>query len=157
MERYEKGAVISIDTDGAAVLNLKTVGGKAVVLTPEDKFFIFDSSDVAVGIYSCRYLDGHGRCIKMSELEILKPFAEMEDDEDPRSPARRTLDAIDAALAGRATAQQKKVQVGDRTIEYSSLKELAQWRHFYALQVAKEEGVGGSGSFTKKYELSRGR
>lgn len=155
METFIKGAEITIAADGAAVLTLKTVGAPAVTLNAEDGIFLWNSADAAVGKYTCRYIDGNGRCIRTSELEILKPYSEMSDDEDPRSDARKTLDAIDAALAGRASVQQRKVQVGDRTIEYSTINELLKWRHYYALKVAQEEGV--SYDYIKKFSLSRGR
>lgn len=59
---------------------------------------------------------------------------------DPRSTAEITLEAIDAALAGRATSQQRKIQVGDKSIEYSSFGELLSWREHFARLVAKESG-----------------
>ena len=140
MSKFEKGAEIVLPANGAAILSMKAQGAEAVTLNADDGFFYWNTSDAAAGVYYCRYLDGVGRCIKISTLEILKPFAEMSADDDPRSINRITLEAIDAALANRASAQQKKVQVGDRTIEYSSIDELMKWRRIYARRVAKEEG-----------------
>ena len=56
------------------------------------------------------------------------------------SPNRRALEAINAFLCGRATSQQRKVQIGDKSVEYSSLSELLQWKRYFEQEVRKEEG-----------------
>ena len=57
-----------------------------------------------------------------------------------KSPNRIALEAITAYIQGRATAQQRKVQIGDKSIEYSSLSELLQWKRYFEEEVRKEEG-----------------
>ena len=57
-----------------------------------------------------------------------------------KSPNRIALEAITAFIQGRATAQQRRVQIGDRSIEYSSLSELLQWKRYFEEEVRKEEG-----------------
>ena len=57
-----------------------------------------------------------------------------------KSPNRIALEAITAFIQGRATAQQKRVQIGDKSIEYSSLSELLQWKRYFEQEVRKEEG-----------------
>ena len=57
-----------------------------------------------------------------------------------KSPNRIALDAINAFLCGRATSQQRRVQIGDKSIEYSSLSELLQWKRYFEEEVRKEEG-----------------
>lgn len=57
-----------------------------------------------------------------------------------KSPNRIALEAITAFIQGRATAQQKRVQIGDKSIEYSSLSELLQWKRYFEEEVRKEEG-----------------
>lgn len=57
-----------------------------------------------------------------------------------KSPNRIALEAITAFIQGRATAQQKRVQIGDKSIEYSSLNELLQWKRYFEEEVRKEEG-----------------
>lgn len=57
-----------------------------------------------------------------------------------KSPNRIALDAINSFLCGRATSQQRKVQIGDKSIEYSSLSELLQWKRYFEKEVRKEEG-----------------
>lgn len=57
-----------------------------------------------------------------------------------KSPNRIALEAINAFLCGRATSQQRKVQIGDKSVEYSSLSELLQWKRYFEGEVRKEEG-----------------
>ena len=57
-----------------------------------------------------------------------------------KSPNRIALEAINACLCGRATSQQREVQIGDKKIIYSSLSELLQWKRYFEEEVRKEEG-----------------
>lgn len=57
-----------------------------------------------------------------------------------KSPNRIALDAINAFLCGRATSQQREVQIGDKKISYSTLSELLQWKRYFEGEVRKEEG-----------------
>ena len=57
-----------------------------------------------------------------------------------KSPNRIALEAITAFIQGRATAQQRRVQIGDKSVEYSSLSELRQGRREFEEEVRKEEG-----------------
>ena len=59
---------------------------------------------------------------------------------EEKSPNRIALEAITAFIQGRATAQQRRVQIGDKSIEYSSLSELLQWKRYFEEEVRKEEG-----------------
>ena len=57
-----------------------------------------------------------------------------------KSPNRIALEAITAFIQGRATAQQRRVQIGDNSVEYSTLSELLQWKRYFEEEVRKEEG-----------------
>jgi hypothetical protein len=57
-----------------------------------------------------------------------------------KSPNRIALEAINAFLCGRATSQQREVQIGDKKIIYSSLSELLQWKRYFEEEVRKEDG-----------------
>ena len=59
---------------------------------------------------------------------------------EEKSPNRIALEAITAYIQGRATAQQRRVQIGDKSVEYSSLSELLQWKRYFEQEVRKEEG-----------------
>lgn len=59
---------------------------------------------------------------------------------EEKSPNRIALEAITAYIQGRATSQQRRVQIGDKSIEYSTLSELLQWKRYFEEEVRKEEG-----------------
>ena len=59
---------------------------------------------------------------------------------EEKSPNRIALEAINAFLCGRATSQQREVQIGDKKIAYSTLSELLEWKRYFEQEVRKEEG-----------------
>lgn len=64
---------------------------------------------------------------------------------DPRSWARRTLDAVEAFLEGNATTAQQSVSIGGRSISRWSLPELRQWRDQLRQEVRTEEQADKAG------------
>lgn len=60
--------------------------------------------------------------------------------EEPLSPNKRALIAITAFIQGKATAPQKKVVIGDKSIENYTLSELLQFKEYFEREVRKEEG-----------------
>lgn len=61
---------------------------------------------------------------------------------DSRTHARTVLDAIEAAISGRATrGQLESTVIGDRQVQYLSPAELIKWRSFYKAEVAREEAA----------------
>lgn len=56
-----------------------------------------------------------------------------------KSPNKIALEAIVSFIQGRATAQQRRVQIGDKSVEYSTLSELLQWKRYFEQEVRKEE------------------
>ena len=76
---------------------------------------------------------------------------------DPRSWARRTLDAIEAFLEGNASTAQQSMSVGGRTLSRWSLPELTQWRDKLRGEVRAEEQAENAGLGRNiKVRLSRG-
>jgi hypothetical protein len=62
---------------------------------------------------------------------------------DARTHARIVLDAIEAAIEGRATrGQLESTVIGDRQVQYLAPTELIKWRAFYKVEVAREEAAG---------------
>jgi hypothetical protein len=61
---------------------------------------------------------------------------------DPRSPAKQIVDAIDAMMKGKATADQKRYKIGaagsERELERLSMSELIEARKYYATIVNAE-------------------
>lgn len=62
---------------------------------------------------------------------------------DVRSHARRTLEAIEAVLEGRATSAASEYEINGRRLKYIPLNELHAMRTKYQREVAAEEGKSG--------------
>lgn len=74
---------------------------------------------------------------------------------DTRSQARRTLDAIDAAIENRASATDLKVTLSDgRAIERIPHSELLKLREVYARKVSAEERAAGGARSQPRYLMS---
>lgn len=59
---------------------------------------------------------------------------------EPLSPNKQALLAITAQLQGKATGAQKKIVLGDKSVEYMSLSELLQLKEYFEREVRKEDG-----------------
>lgn len=57
---------------------------------------------------------------------------------DGRSHAKVMVEAIEAAIQGRASALQLRYQINGRSIEYLNPTDLIKWLSFYRAEVAKE-------------------
>lgn len=76
---------------------------------------------------------------------------------DRRSWARRTLDALEAVLEGKATADQAAMSINGRSISRIPLSELNQWHDKLRQQVRTEEAGAGAGLGRNIYvRLGRG-
>lgn len=60
---------------------------------------------------------------------------------DPRSHARRVLDAIEAVLEGRAALDQQAITINGRTLSRTPLADLLKLRGLYRDEVAHEEAA----------------
>lgn len=72
---------------------------------------------------------------------------------DARSHVRRTLDALEATLEGRATSDQLAYSIGGRSISKMAPEQLLTWRDKYKAEVAAEDkaqkiaaGMGAAGT-----------
>lgn len=73
---------------------------------------------------------------------------------DARSVARRTLDALEATLEGRATNDQLAMTINGRSIQRTPIEELIKWQAQLRSKVAGEEGRSAAGRIIK-VRLSR--
>lgn len=64
---------------------------------------------------------------------------------DPRSHARKMLDAIEAVLEGRATSDMSSYMIAGRQVVLLSPDALIRWRGHYKSLVRAEERAAGSG------------
>ena len=135
---------VRLPAEGADQLTILRPGSSdppRVIEEVENDEFVFQTDEWAAGLYVYQLKTGE-RVTGGGRFQLLQDFEHAPDGYDPRSVAEITLEAIDAMLAGRATAQQRRVQVGDKSIEYSTIAELKQWREYFLDQLAKEQGKG---------------
>lgn len=64
---------------------------------------------------------------------------------DPRSDARKMLDALNATLLGRATSDQLSMSLNGRSLSRIPLPELREWRNQLKQEVATEEKGAAAG------------
>lgn len=114
--------------------------GTPEVVAAQNGMFHLSTSGKTAGRYAYQIFDAQGVMLS-GTLELRNNILS---GGDPRSQAEITLEAIDAALANRATVQQRRISVGDKSIEYSTLSELLQWREHYARLVRIEQGKAPS-------------
>lgn len=115
--------------------------GTPEIILPENGVFRLSTAGKTPGRYVYQIFSLH-TVIAFGNIEIRHSL--LSGSGDPRSNAEITLEAIDAALANRATVQQRRITVGDKSIEYSTLAELLQWREHYARIVRQEQGKASS-------------
>ena len=100
-----------------------------------------DTNDWIAGAYTYQLQTANGVC-EQGQFIVLQNFA-LADSTDYLSKWRAILEAVDAVIAGRATAAQQEVRVGDKTLRYLSISELLQYREFVLGKVAEEEEAQG--------------
>lgn len=71
---------------------------------------------------------------------VVTPNVTAGDPVDLRSHAERMVEALEAALEGRATADQMAVAIGGRSLQRHTLAELQKLHQVYAYQVEVERG-----------------
>lgn len=142
---------MALRTYNDSTLHIPAAGADCVIIKPagcppktysekKDGVFLISTKNWVPGMCFAQLQSNDGKVVGLLRIEVVQNLATAPDDFDPRSSAEITLDAIDAMLAGRATAQQRRVQLGDKSIEYSTFAELMQWRSHFQKEVRKERG-----------------
>lgn len=129
---------------GAISMAYKSTGAAAVLVSGTEGGFLVFPAPTVPGSFFYQIYDSSGEIIEHGTFSVLQNLATAPANFDPRSDAEKTLEALDAKIAGRAlTIQQSKITVGDRSIEYmNSIDELLRWRDHFARIVAQEQGHG---------------
>lgn len=88
-----------------------------------------------------RYKVGQGR------IKLLPDFSAIELPHDGRTHARRTLEAIEAVIEGRATSdiQRYVMQAVGRSVDKLPIEDLLKFRDYYLAEVTKEEMKANGG------------
>lgn len=125
---------------GATVLICKCPAAEKISVDAVDGQFVVTFDTPGEYIYQM-YRDDH--VVAEGSFTVKQDLNHAPADYDGRSLAVRTLEALDAKLAGRVlTIQQSSITVGDRTIQYmNSMDELLKWRNFFAEKVRAEKGL----------------
>lgn len=127
-------------------------GPTHVVLVPAA-----DTATYEIGRYLLVGLVSKGaerKQVYSGQVLVKEDWANQEAGFDPRSHARKCLDAIEAVLEGRATRSDQTYQVGGRSVSHYSFEELTKMRDYYLAEVAAEEALNGPGN---KYIYARFR
>ena len=121
------------------------------IVEKDNSFYIEEPADATknleTGVFKYQILNDEG-IEDSGDIEILPNFALMDEDESVRSHWEVVLEAIEATLAGKATAAQASISVGDKSISYMSVSELLSLRDFAREKIAEENGkfVAGNGA-----------
>lgn len=121
------------------------------VISSDDGFYIEEPATVTkkwdVGVFKYQILNDDG-VEDSGDIEILQNFSLMDECESVRSHWEVVLEAIEATLAGKATAAQSSISVGDKSISYMSVSELMSLREFALEKIGEEKGkfVAGKGA-----------
>jgi hypothetical protein len=82
--------------------------------------------------------------LESGQVEILPDITQATSTSDLRSHAKKTLEAIEALLEGKATADVLSYSIGGRSLSKMSPEELIKWRSFYKTEYEREleaEGI----------------
>ena len=122
------------------------------VVEKDNSFYVEETSEVTknwqVGKFKYQILNDEG-VEDLGDIEILPNFALMDEGESVRSHWEIVLDAVEATLAGKATAAQASISVGDKSISYMSVSELMSLREFAKEKIAEEKGKFATGNGAK--------
>ena len=115
----------------------------AVIVTErEGDFFVFSAPETP-GSFYYQQTDADGNVLGFGRFRVQQNLSTAPDNYDPRSDAEKTLEAIEAKIAGRVlTLEQSQITIGDRSITYiNSINELERWRDHFQAIVNREQGL----------------
>ena len=124
----------AIDIDTAAADGLVTVSKLADV-----------TAAWIPGLYDWRLYASNGadrQSIASGQMEIEADFASLTAGHDPRSHAKRMLDAINTVLEGRILSDHESYTIDDRRLDRIPILELHKLRRVYIQKVRSEKGNG---------------
>lgn len=106
------------------------------------------SAAIVAGVYAWQARASNGTDIFTVETGTLKVLPNLfagtaTDASDQRTHARRTLEAIEAVIEGRATTDQQAYAIGNRSLTRIPLPELLVFRDRYRMAVAREDQANG--------------
>lgn len=95
--------------------------------------------------------------IEAGVIEIKTDLATVSTSQDLRSHARKTLDAIEATIEGRASLDQERYRINNRELYRTPLETLKKLRDQYRVEVSREEAkLAGKSLFGKSLRVRLG-
>lgn len=79
--------------------------------------------------------------ISSGELAVVRDLADAAEGYDGRTTVKKTLDALDAMILGKASKDQRQMTVGDRQLTRLSPTELIKWREIYRAEYQREQAA----------------
>lgn len=128
--------ILKSDTAKITLTTLEIVDGLTY-------FVETDTDEWASGIYKFQIMDT--KLIEEGELEVLVNYSLLEASASVQTTNENCLEAIEAVLAGRASATQASMSVGDKSIQYLTVDELLKLRDYFVDLIAAERGKRTSG------------
>lgn len=106
------------------------------------------SAAIAAGVYAWQARASNGllvHTVDTGETKVLPNLfaTSASTASDQRTHARRTLEAIEAVIEGRATTDQQAYAIGTRSLTRIPLPELLAFRDRYRMAVAREDQANG--------------
>lgn len=135
MKKYYNDSRESYICQNVDVIKLKRLGAETITVSGNEiEIFGMES-----GVYKVFGFKDQ-RVVFEDEIQVLQGITTATEDFDFRSKNEIALEAIICFLQGKATAQQRRIKVGDKQIEYSSFEQLIKWKNYFQKQVRKEKG-----------------
>ncbi len=95
--------------------------------------------------------------LESGAVEIKTDLATVSTSQDLRSHARKTLDAIEATIEGRASLDQERYRINNRELYRTSFEVLKKLRNEYRAEVSREEAKqSGKSMFGKSLRVRLG-
>ena len=132
-------------TSDSAKIVIRDTGLKIVISTIEqqnnDYYLTATAEETSTwpsGNHRYQLLDDAG-VLEEGDFEVTKNFLLTDEDTCIKSKNELYLEAIEATIAGKATAAQSSMSVGDKSIQYMSVDELLKLREYFKGKVEQEQ------------------
>lgn len=125
--------ILKSDTEKLNITSLQVVDGKYYLVADAE-----DTKKYRPNTYKYQIIDNKG-ILQQGTAIVKQNFALADQNQSVKSRNEIILDAIEAQLAGVATAGQQSISVGDKSISYLSFDQLLKAREFFKKKIAEQK------------------
>ncbi|MCU7974883.1 hypothetical protein L5M43_06265 [Shewanella sp. SW36] len=125
---------------GAIDIDASTSDGVVIVKQMADVTSAWIAGQYEWRLYAT--LGADRQVIGSGQITIEADFSQLSAGHDPRSHAKRMLDAINTVLEGRILSDHESYTINDRRLDRIPIKELYVLRRSYIRKIRQENGVG---------------